>query len=202
MSEFKVGDRVRIVNEDICGKNRIGKICKKFLNYGNINRNLYEVDVGATYPYEIFEEDLELYEEKEVISEFIPNDRLETKVEVKTKTEIKIEQLEQRIEKLEKEVFKPVEIHDKPKETKPSLLTEDERVILRNLEDDYKWIVRDETGWLTIHEMYPYINNHHNWVSNGDSNFFDLFNHIFQFIKWGDKPYNIEELLKGECGNE
>lgn len=229
--EFKVGDRVRIVNEDICGKNRIGKICEKFSNYGNINRNLYEVDVGATYPYEIFEEDLELYEEKEVIAEFIPNDRLETKVEVKTKVEIKLENLEQRIEKLEEilgnvaEMPKPSDLFVATKSVwdgsdleeeeafmeemeiqKPSLLTEDERVILRNLDKDFKWIARDFNDELDIYEKCPekkeYFHSAFCWRNGGCCESLDMFPNLFKFIKSMEEPYNIEELLKGEIGNE
>ena len=62
---FKVGDSVRIINENICGKNKIGKVCRVFLNdFGNIKKDMYEVDIGAAFPYDIYEEDLELYEEK------------------------------------------------------------------------------------------------------------------------------------------
>ena len=186
MSEFKVGDRVRIL-ADSCIKGCEADVVE-------IEQDRVTISCG-------------------VFSGCFNKDRLAL---VKSQDQQKIEQLEQRIEKLEEIVNKQNNCQNKQNNSqnckisakneeiisKSQLLTEDERVILRNLEDDYKWIVRDETGWLTIHEMYPYINIHHRWVSNGDSNFFDLFNHIFQFIKWGDKPYNIEELLKGECKNE
>ena len=204
MSEFKVGDRVRIVNEDICGENRIGKICKKFLNYANINRNLYEVDFGATYPYEIFEEDLELYEEKEEIEE---NKKL-----------ITLDELLERIEKLEEIVNKQnncqknqnnsqnCKISAKNEEiiSKSQLLTEDERVILRNVVDDYRWISRDKDGGLHIFESKP-DKEHDHWSISYYYSFESLclFRKLFQFIKWTDKePYNIEELLKGESKNE
>ena len=113
-----------------------------------------------------------------------------------------IKELEKRIEKLEKEVFKTVEIHDRPKETKSSLLTEDERVILRNLDKKWKWIGRDEVDCLRIFKDKPYREKGY-WRSLENYEFLDIFNHLFCFIGLKDKePYNIEELLKGECGNE
>ena len=110
--------------------------------------------------------------------------------------------LEQRIEKLEKEVFKPVEIHDRPKEK--SLLTEDERVILRNIDKKYEWITKDIDGDLYVFEERPYKCENNYWRSRNE---FDgdyigvIFNHIFKSLTT-EKPYNIEELLKGESKNE
>lgn len=195
MSEFKVGDRVRIVNEDICGENRIGKICKKFLNYANMNRNLYEVDFGATYPYEIFEEDLELYEEKE--EEIEENKKL-----------ITLDELLERIEKLEKCVIGEQNSLEKCENvstmSKNGLLTEDERVILRNLNECWKWIVRDEDGFLSAWGNKPYgkkIGKLISWRNDIEILGLSLpFNdNILKFIKNKDEPYNIEELLKVEC---
>lgn len=79
-----------------------------------------------------------------------------------------------------------------PKE-KPKL-TDDEKVILRNIDKKNKWIARDKSGELWIYEEKPerYISY---WDSNGELRF-TLFNNLFQFIKWEDKePYLIDDLL-------
>ena len=74
-------------------------------------------------------------------------------------------------------------------ETKPTL-TEDERVILRNINKKYNRIERNEFGFLILTE-------------NGCENIGEAmhtlyaFNHLFQFIKNGEE-YNIKELLKNE----
>ena len=80
---------------------------------------------------------------------------------------------------------------------KASLLTEDEKAILRNIPKQYKWIVRDNSGALYIYVDRP------KKYSDGRTNYSldcsNLFKHLFQFIKWEDEePYSIEELLKGE----
>lgn len=62
-------------------------------------------------------------------------------------------------------------------EAKPTL-TEDERVILRNLHEEYKHIRRNEMGNLYIGVDY-----------------FGMYDNLFQFIKNGEE-YEIEELLK------
>lgn len=78
------------------------------------------------------------------------------------------------------------------------ILTEDEKVILRNLPKEYKWIARDSIGYgnhLWIYGTKP------TRISKTFSlekiyKKIDLFDNIFKFIKWEDKPYLIEELLK------
>ena len=82
------------------------------------------------------------------------------------------------------------------KENKKPLLTEDEKVILRNLPKEYKWIARDSDGRLYIYASKP---------KKGITIWKDIglpvisYDHLFQFIKWEDEePYLIEELLKGE----
>lgn len=83
---------------------------------------------------------------------------------------------------------------------KPAL-SEAERVILENIDKDYKWIARDKDKGLFVYAKKPSKNNTW-WVnesySKGGVSVY-LFNHLFQFITWQDnEPYNIEELLKGE----
>ena len=82
------------------------------------------------------------------------------------------------------------------KSRKPTL-SDAERVILENIDEDYKWIARDECGRLNIFASKPkkYTNFWNGNVLLG----INAFNHLFQFIKWeNEQPYNIEELLKGE----
>ncbi len=80
-------------------------------------------------------------------------------------------------------------------------LSEAERIILENIDKDYKWICRDENNYLFVFENKP-TKGKSIWKANGLDLYEDIFvfNHLFQFITWEDKqPYNIEELLK--CGD-
>lgn len=75
----------------------------------------------------------------------------------------------------------------KSEHKEPITLSEAERIILENIDKEYKWIARDCESDL-------YVQNEKHEV-----NYLRTFNHLFQFIKWEDKEaYNIEELLKGE----
>ena len=81
-------------------------------------------------------------------------------------------------------------------ERKDPKLTEDEKVILRNLPKEYKWIVRDHIGSLWIFENKP-NNNIFGWFYSTASTL--PFPNLFKFIKYEDKePYSIEELLGEE----
>lgn len=73
-----------------------------------------------------------------------------------------------------------------------------ERVILENVNKEYKWIARDMQGRLYIYNSKPEkTESYWSWTDN--LLHFMAYNHLFQFIKWEDiEPYNIEELLKGE----
>ena len=181
--EFKVGDRVRYIGmiHDSFLKNKLGEV--KETNNRIYNLVRFYLGNDDTIDMYMADRDLELIEENKKIT---------------------LEQLEQRIEKLEKEVFKPIVMHDKPEETKPSLLTEDERVILRNMNKDFKWIFRDIVNNLIIQKKKPKIVKHRNNDFNLEGVYVHLYcyKHLFKFIKFDDEPYNIEEILKGECGNE
>lgn len=78
-------------------------------------------------------------------------------------------------------------------------LTLEEKVILSVLPKEYEWIVRDERiGNLLLYKDKPY-KSEKRWASSSmkNWNYFDLFNHLFQFIKWTDKePVHIPTLLK------
>ena len=77
-------------------------------------------------------------------------------------------------------------------------LTEDEKVILRNLPKYYKWIARDGDDMVYLYTQEPVKEKSiGGWCGLGGSAI--QFGHLFQFIKWEDeKPYLIEDLLKGE----
>lgn len=80
----------------------------------------------------------------------------------------------------------------------PIKLTDDEKVILRNILQEYEWIARDIDG-----SLYAYFSKPRKltktWVCSEVNNGMKTFNHLFQFIKWEDEePWSIEELLKDE----
>ena len=84
-------------------------------------------------------------------------------------------------------------------------LSEAERIILENIDKEYKWIARDKNNYLFVFENKPTKDkDKSSWQSNGLDLYEDIFvfNHLFQFITWNDEqPYNIEELLKNENRN-
>lgn len=78
----------------------------------------------------------------------------------------------------------------------PITLTEDEKVILKNIDKFYKWVARDRDGSLYVYEEKPIRKVTYSvWSADG---FFTIntFKHLFKLIKWEDDPYNIDELLK------
>ena len=75
-------------------------------------------------------------------------------------------------------------------------LTEDEKVILRNVPKEYKWFARDINDCLYIYENKP-EKGISIWEASGLP--MTTFDHLFRFIEWEDEePYSIEDLLKGE----
>ena len=83
------------------------------------------------------------------------------------------------------------------KKEKPKL-NEDEKVILRNIDKEYKWITRDEDMTLSFHSVKPHKEAYF-WSSLEANYVSNLFPNLFQFIKWeDDEPYLIEELLREE----
>ena len=82
-------------------------------------------------------------------------------------------------------------------ERKDPKITEDEKVILRNLPKKYEWIARDKCGTICA-----FIDKPHKNGLGWSGNFFSvlaLFEHLFRFIQWEDEePYSIKELLEGE----
>ena len=77
-------------------------------------------------------------------------------------------------------------------------LTEDEKVILRNVPKGYKWIARDADDSLGVYTKRP-IQQMSVWSTDGWMVPMAPFYNLFQFIKWeDDEPYLIEDLLRGE----
>ena len=79
----------------------------------------------------------------------------------------------------------------------PIAISADEKVILRNLPEGFKYIARDYGNAIYVYRKKP-TKSMHEWtneVPSGAS--LNLYAHLFQFIKWeDDEPYSIEELLK------
>ena len=75
-------------------------------------------------------------------------------------------------------------------------LNEDEKVILRNLPKEYKWIARDLSGMVYIFIERP-EKGQAIWYGCGQPMI--PFYNLFQFIQWEDEePYSIEKLLGEE----
>lgn len=83
-------------------------------------------------------------------------------------------------------------------------LTYDEKVILKNISKEYKWIARDKNGRLFLYiEKERITKGGDHWHTDGGFLDFHMFDNLFQFIKWEDEePYNIEDLLKEGDENE
>ena len=77
---------------------------------------------------------------------------------------------------------------------KPTL-TEDEKVILKNINKEYMWIARNESKeCVSVFSDFP---TRSRFVWDYCDAMWNLpFNHLFKFIKWEDEPYEIKELLK------
>lgn len=76
----------------------------------------------------------------------------------------------------------------KPAKKKPEwTFTEDEKVILRNLPEEYKWIARDRDGDLMVYEVKPEKRSICWGGRMTDFEMFCVFNHLFRSIKWEDE---------------
>ena len=79
-------------------------------------------------------------------------------------------------------------------------LSEAERIILENIDKDYKWICRDGVeNVVWVYTDKPTKNSGW-WMNESNSKIgwnLSLFKHLFKFITWNDsEPYNIAELLE------
>ncbi len=87
----------------------------------------------------------------------------------------------------------------KAEHKEPIKLSDAERVILENIDKNYKWIAREYDGAIVIYFKKPVKDDNYGcWDTDNEVwCCFEAFNHLFQFIKWEDtNPYKIEELLK------
>lgn len=76
----------------------------------------------------------------------------------------------------------------KPAKKEPEwTFTEDEKVILRNLPEEYKWIARDEIGDLMVYKVKSKKESFCWGRRLHDFEIFCAFNHLFQSIKWEDE---------------
>ena len=66
------------------------------------------------------------------------------------------------------------------------VFTEEEKAILRNVDEDYKYITRDSFGGLELFVEEPSKENNY-WDCYCDNAFFDMFSNIFKCIKWTDE---------------
>lgn len=86
----------------------------------------------------------------------------------------------------------------------PIKLSHDEYVILKNLNKKFEYIARDEFSCLDVFEKKPYLDGDY-WSSTGHEYSIGVYNHLFQFIKFEDEPYEIAKLIadyEKENGNE
>ena len=76
----------------------------------------------------------------------------------------------------------------KPVTSEPKwTFTEDEKVILRNMREEFRWIARDRDGGLNIYNVKPYkLDNCWGRKRIVDFEMFNVFEHLFQSIKWED----------------
>ena len=78
----------------------------------------------------------------------------------------------------------------------PVTLTDDEKVILKNLPKKYEWIAKDKSGRLFLYLIKP-LKTGVWWQSESTEFNFSMFNDLFQFIKWEDEnAWEIDKLLK------
>ena len=71
--------------------------------------------------------------------------------------------------------------------------TNDEKIIAKNIDKNYKWIARDRDGNLCAYEEKPKKEGD-NWFSDGYEYIY-YFNHLFPAIKWDDdEPTRICDI--------
>ena len=74
--------------------------------------------------------------------------------------------------------------------------TEDEKIIARNIDKEYKWMARDSDGVLCVFKKKPRKsgNGWGGWYSDGYK-YISYFNHLFSAIKWDDEePTRISDI--------
>lgn len=75
-------------------------------------------------------------------------------------------------------------------------LSDEEKVILKNINKDYKWIARDVDGQLFVYSDKP-IKLTNCWGRYRYESSLYVYSHLFTGVKWEDEePYLIEDLLQ------
>lgn len=96
-------------------------------------------------------------------------------------------------------VYKLTEVWKREEPT----ITDDERTILRNLPDEYRFIARDSDDVLYVYEDAPEKGNISWKVYSGSFDKLVMSNKLFQMIRWEDEePWKIEDLLKLDVKND
>jgi len=76
-------------------------------------------------------------------------------------------------------------------------LSDEEIIILLNTCTDYNWVARDKDNILFLFKEEPHLVNGIWYSDNFGLSFnFYVYNHLFKFIKPGDRAYNIDELIE------
>lgn len=73
-------------------------------------------------------------------------------------------------------------------------MTDLEKTLLEATPEEYKYIARDECGYLFLYAQKPFKDLRNQfWQScGGNYNAFDIYDYLFQDIKWEDeKPYKF-----------
>lgn len=79
----------------------------------------------------------------------------------------------------------------------PITLTDDEKVVLKNINKDYKWVARDNNENLYVYVEKPIrVVYEGEWTDRHRFITIDAFKHLFKFIKWEDEEaWEIDKLL-------
>lgn len=74
--------------------------------------------------------------------------------------------------------------------------TDDEKIIARNIDKEYKWMARDKSGFLMVFAQKPYKDTAFEyWTSSHQTGGVSVFKEIFKSITWEDKgPTLIEDI--------
>lgn len=74
--------------------------------------------------------------------------------------------------------------------------SKDEKTILRNLGEEWKWMARDKDGLLSVYAHKPLKSSNGYFCTQGSYAFFDTFGHLFQSIQWtDDEPVEIAKVI-------
>lgn len=75
-------------------------------------------------------------------------------------------------------------------------ISDDEYFVLKNINDDYKYIARDQDRELYIYSIKPNKFSSEWSATMLLSKSISFFNSLFQFVKWEDEePYDIKKLI-------